>query len=157
MKDILKNVTGIFTGKEEQPNPDVLHNVTLLTQAKTEIDTGVFTRYFKKPFLVAGEVAGYILAVLLLIAGAVFCFQMNGLFELIKTTQEITELLTQKKWDIQTIELLKTFLYILSFSPALLSYLWARSFARARHKISAFMQVESVIDKVIFNLKGAKQ
>lgn len=67
---MIKTITDYFgINEKEAPNPDPQHNANLLLAARNKVETGIFTRFFKRPVITALEIICYLLAVILFIAG----------------------------------------------------------------------------------------
>jgi hypothetical protein len=155
MKQIIENVTSLFNGKKEIPNADPLHNAGLLEQARAKIETGVFTRYFKKSFFVTMEIAGYLIFALCVGLGISLCCKLHNLFEVLNNSVAIMEILEGKNYDKTSLNLIEWLIYFSAFLPAVISFFWARSYTKARRKINLIVEVERLIERVIFNLRGA--
>lgn len=155
--DILNNISGFFNGENNaKPNPDPAVNAFLLEEAKRKIDIGIFTKFFKKPFLIAFEIISYLIAILLLAAGIWFYGKIDTLLNWVQAKGEITKILDDQNWDSSVIWFLEFLLFVFSVSPAFICFLTGRLFKNARKRLNTFVQVESIIDRVIYNLKEGK-
>lgn len=154
MKEIIRDVTNLFQNNKELPNPDTTHNIALLQQAHAKIETGIFTRYFKKSFFIMMEVIGYTVLILCIGAGVFSCIKLSELFKIINQSVEIIGILENKNYDTTTLRLVEILVYLLSFVPALVTFFGVRSYTRARQRINLIREVESLIERVIYNLKG---
>jgi TRAP-type C4-dicarboxylate transport system permease small subunit len=155
MKQIFSKAAGLFESEPKTPNPDLGYNIRLLEETKTNIETGIFTRYFKKPVFVLMELVGYSLVLLLTILGGWFCYKLTSLFGILNDVTSIANQLNDNHWDTSNLYIVETCVYILSFLPAIIALLWTRGYTKARQKINVLMAVEENIERVIFNLKSA--
>lgn len=155
--DILNNISGFFNGENNaKPNPDPSVNAFMLEEAKRKIDIGIFTKFFKKPFLIAFEIISYLIAILMLFAGILFYSEIDSLLGIINTFQVMLEESNDPKPDLSMIWIVKLLSMILSTTPAFICFLTGRLFKNARKRLNTFIQVESIIDRVIFNLQEEK-
>lgn len=155
MSNIIANVTDYFMGKSNEPaNPDIKHNIYLLEEIKRKIDTGVFTRFFKKPTLALSEIVTYLLSLILLLIGLYFWNKIDNLLNVISTLADMHNIFSQAEWDTNFVSIIDILLLIISLLPGCICFLLGRSFTASRKKINTFIEIENAIDRVIFNLKN---
>jgi len=156
--DVINNITEFFTGNSSAPaNPDPAFNAMLLKEAKKKVEIGIFTRFFKKPVLILMEILSYGFALLLLFVGIYFYGQVDNLLSAIQTLGQGSEVISNLNWDSNNIRIIEALLLVLSISPALISFLIGRLFTKARKRINTMIEVENMIDRVIYNLSGEQQ
>jgi hypothetical protein len=154
MQDFIGNITEFFSGKSNAPaNPDVKHNIYLLNETKAKIETGVFTRFFKKPIILAGEISAYISTVVLALLGIFVWSKINTLLDVLLTAVEMHNFFGEAKWDSTLISVIDLLLFIVCAMPAFICFLLGRFLSKSRKRIKTFVQVENMIDRVIYNLQ----
>jgi len=150
MRNLVSDLASGF-GRQTTPNPDLNHNVKLLREAKGLIESGTFTHYFKKSFLVMMEVISYSITVLLFIAGVYLFLEIKPIFTIL-TSDALKDLLSKKDIDTESLNFLKTGIYILLFLPFIISIFWSRGYTKSRRRINLIRRVEAIISQVITNL-----
>ena len=75
----------------------------------------------------------------------------------IQTLGQGSEVISNLNWDSNNIRIIEALLLVLSISPALISFLIGRLFTKARKRINTMIEVENMIDRVIYNLSGEQQ
>lgn len=157
MQEIINNITGYFTGDSKEPaNPDLAHNIFLLEETKKKIETGIFTRFFKKPVIVTGELVAYILTIILIGVGIYFWSKVDALLGVVQSSIYVHNIFADAKWDGTIVSIIDILLLVVSIMPAFICFLLGRSLSKSRKQINTFRQVENMIDRVVYNLKEAK-
>jgi hypothetical protein len=156
--DVINNISNFFAGTSNLPaNPDPTFNAMLLQEAKRKVETGIFTRFFKKPVIIGFEIISYTASILFLIAGMWFFIKIDVALTFIQNGGQIIEYFADRKWNLNVIHFLEILLFVLSISPALISFLLGRLFTQSRKRITIFREVENMIDRVIYNLNSNKK
>lgn len=179
MKQILSDIGDLITGKSNTPpNPAVQHNIKLLQEARQKIESGIFTKYFKRPYIVLMETIFYSLTIVFFgLAVIYFLFGLTQTSPIIDSAHALnnnialfkegsnllnfeafTNVLTQLQAFMdqffQFILYLKLLLFVLMSLPSIFTFLLARSYTKSRRRLSKFIEVEAIIEKVIYNLGG---
>lgn len=147
--------SNFFNGKTQKPlQPELIENIRLLEGAKLMIETGVFVRFFKKPFIGLIELIVYSFSFALALGGYFLYDKIADLISAVCSMINFVDILTNANWDFGGLTLIKLVLFIFLMLPAFFSFLMARLFTRSRHRINLFVDVEKILDKVISNLKS---
>ncbi|GAB2809166.1 hypothetical protein [Ferruginibacter profundus] len=157
MQEIIDNIAAYFTGDSNEPaNPDIAHNIFLLEETKKKIETGVFTRFFKKPVIMTGELITYLLTIILIGVGIYFWSKVDSLIGVVQAYVTVHNLFADAKWDGTIVSIIDVLLLVVSIMPAFICFLLGRSLSKSRKQINTFRQVENMIDRVVYNLKSKK-
>lgn len=158
MQEFMKNISDYFSGNSKAAaNPDIAYNIELLDAAKRKIESGVFTKFFKRPTIILSEVLSYLAALLFIIVGAYFGGKIDLLLSLYQKCLSCDDVLQKNALTPDTIPFLHILLYIVCGLPTLIFFLLGRSLTQSRKRINAFMQVENMIGRISFNLKNEKK
>lgn len=94
MKQILSGIGDLLTGKSNTPpNPDPAHNVQLLQTAKQKVETGIFTKYFRRPYVVLMEIVFYCCTFLLLGIGIIVYIKIGEYLKIAEQAGEFADAL----------------------------------------------------------------
>lgn len=155
MASILNDVTNFIKGKSDTPpNPDVSHNIQILTEARNKIETGIFTRLLKRPTVIILETVSYIISLLLFITAIYFWGRIDNVFDTIDTINFFNRLFNDTNLVESDYDWISYTLLIILLFPSIVCFLLARLFTKSRKRTAVFIQVEELLENVIYNLKG---
>lgn len=153
MQQLLDDLKEIVTGKSKAPaNPDPLHNIILLEEAKKKIESGVFTRLLKRPTVYILEIVAYACSLLLFILAIYFWGRVDNIFDTLDTINFFNRLFTGAELIEADYNWVSYCLLFVMMLPSVISFLLARLFTKSRKRTAIFIQVENMIDRVIYNL-----
>lgn len=157
MQDFLNSVTEFFTGRSSAPpNPDPAFNVRLLKETKHKIETGLLTRYLQRPLVYILESLAYSFTIVLFGAGIFIWNQIDNLFDALDTINFVNKVLNGTDLIKEDYSWVSYCLLVLFLLPSLISFLLARLFSASRKKTTVFIEVENMIDRVVYNLEDKK-
>ncbi len=157
MQDFLNSVTEFFTGRSSAPpNPDRAFNVLLLKETKHKIETGLLTRYLQRPLVYILETLAYVITIALFFTAIFYWNKVDNLFDAIDTINFMNKVvnganLIEEDYDWVSYCILAVFLL-----PSFIGFLLARLFTASRKKTTVFIEVENMIDRVVYNLEDKK-
>ena len=155
MQNIIAGITDFFTGKSKAPaNPDLAHNIILLNETRKKIKTGIFTRFFKRPTIYILEIVTYVVTSILFIAGFLIWNKIDNYFDVYATSQFLIEALSKSDLGHTDIAWVSNIIRFILLLPSVICFLLARLFKKSRKRMNVFIQVENMIDRVVFNLKN---
>lgn len=155
MQNIIAGITDFFTGKSKAPaNPDLAHNIILLNETRKKIKTGIFTRFFKRPTIYILEIVTYVVTSILFIAGFLIWNKIDNYFDVYATSQFLIEALSKSDLGHTDISWVSNIILFILLLPSVICFLLARLFTKSRKRMNVFIQVENMIDRVVFNLKN---
>lgn len=155
MQEWLHTITEFFSGESSLPaNPDPAHNVLLLQETKKKIETGIFTKLLKRPLVYIFEAAAYSISIVLSLIAFYFWNKIDNIFDTIDTVNFFNRLFNGANLMQNDYSWISYCLLVVMLLPAVIGFLLARLFTKSRKRTAVFIQVENMIDRVIFNLKG---
>jgi hypothetical protein len=155
MQQILDELTEFFTGNSKAPaNPDPEHNVMLLQEARKKIETGIFTKLLKRPTVYILEILIYIVTILLFIIAFLVWGRIDNLFDSYDLLNLASENVANKQLPLAEYVWVSYVILAVMLLPSFICFLLGRLFTKSRKRTAIFIQVENMIDRVIYNLKG---
>lgn len=153
MKSLFFKAAQYVTGNDYGPkNPDLKFNIELLKEASLKIETGLFTRIFKRPLVLIIEIIIYIVTFLLAILAIYYWNKIDNLFSSVDTIQSLGLTLSansQKSTDYSGYSYL---ILLIMLTPSIFCFLFGRLFTKSRKRMAIFIEVESRIKTVVKNL-----
>lgn len=158
MQQILNDLTEFFTGKSKAPaNPDPAHNILLLQETRKKIETGIFTKLLKRPTVYILEILTYIISILLFIIAFLVWGKIDNLFDSYDLINFVSENAAQKKLPLAEYVWVSYIILAVMLLPAVICFLFGRLFTKSRKRTAIFIQVENMIDRVIYNLNAGSE
>lgn len=155
MQQLLNELTEFFTGTSKAPaNPDPEHNVMLLQEARKKIETGIFTKLLKRPTVYILEITSYAVSLLLSIVAIYIWGRVDTIFDIIDIINVLNQIFSNADLIESDYKLISYCLLFALLLPSIICFLLARLFTKSRKRTAIFIQVENMIDRVIYNLKG---
>lgn len=154
MNQTPNNTGNLFTVKSNTPpNPDAVHNINLLQSARLKFAIDIFTKHFRKSYVVLMETLFYSGTMLLLGIGFIVYFEISRFIDLAKQTNHLPDaIITDPNTDAY-VSVTQYLLLSLLLLPSLLSFLLAISYTKSRKRIGTLIEVEKIIETVVYNLK----
>lgn len=157
MKKLFNEVSGFITGQPPEPaNPDPAHNSSLLKNAKSLIESGILTRFFKRPAIYILEGAAYIATFILLLTGFYFWKKIDNLFDAAATIDFFSKLFSETDLHLDDAGFISYIILLIFMLPSLICFLLGRSLSASRKRINRLITVEDTLSLVIHNLSEAK-
>lgn len=158
MQQILNDLTEFFTGNSKAPaNPDPAHNILLLQEARKKIESGIFTKLLKRPTVYILEILTYIVSILLFIIAFLVWGSIDNFFDTYDILNLISENVTKKQLPLAEYVWVSYVILAVMLLPALICFLLGRLFTKSRKRTAIFIQVENMIDRVIYNLNAGSE
>lgn len=155
MSNILSEVTNFITGKSDAPpNPDPVHNIQILTEARNKIESGIFTKLLKRPTVIILEIVSYSISLVLFITAVYFWGRIDNVFDTIDTINFFNQLFNGTNLVESDYNWISYTLLMILLFPSIVCFLMARLFTKSRKRTTVFIEVEELLDKVVYNLKG---
>ncbi len=155
MASLLNDVTNFITGKSDVlPNPDPALNIQILEEARNKIETGIFTRFLKRPMVYILESVSYIVSIFLFIVAIYIWSRIDNIFDTIDTINFFNQLFSNQNLIASDYDWISYALLIIFLLPSIICFLLARLFTKSRKRTAIFIEVEELIDHALYNLKG---
>lgn len=157
MKRLFFKVTQYVTGNDYSPkNPDINYNIELLREASMKIETGVYTRIFRRPLVFVLEFGIYLVTVVLFTLTLFYWKKIDNLFSATETIQKLgLSLSSQSEISIKYSGYSYLILGIMLL-PTIFCFLLGRLFTKSRKRMAIFIDVENALNTVIKNLSYAQ-
>ncbi|MEJ8818765.1 hypothetical protein [Lacibacter sp. H407] len=155
MQQFFDEITDFFSGKSKAPaNPDPAHNVLLLQETRKKIETGILTRLLKRPTVYIFEIASYITSLILFVLAIYIWGRVDNIFDTIDTINFFNRLFNDGNLLVDDYNWISYCLLFVLLLPSVICFLLARLFTKSRKRTAIFIEVENMIDRIIYNLKG---
>lgn len=155
MQQFLDEITDFFSGKSKAPaNPDPAHNILLLQETRKKIETGILTKLLKRPTVYIFEIASYITSLILFVLAIYIWGRVDNIFDTIDTINFFNRLFNDGNLLADDYNWISYCLLFVLLLPSVICFLLARLFTKSRKHTAIFIEVENMIDRVIYNLKG---
>ncbi|HRF23653.1 MAG TPA: hypothetical protein PLR98_05805 [Chitinophagaceae bacterium] len=153
MRRIFYKVAQFVTGDDYAPaNPDINHNIEILKQAAGKIETGIYSRIFKRPLVIFLETGIYLLTIVLTVLTFYYWNKIDNLFMSAETIQKFGLILSSQETQANDYSGYSYLILAIMLLPALLCFLLGRLFTKSRKRMAIFIEVENNIKTVIKNL-----
>ena len=155
MPKFIDEITEFFTGKSAAPaNPDPAINVLLLNEAKKKIETGIFTRFFKRPTIYILEIGTYIITGILIGVAVYIWKKIDNIIDAQNTIDYLNSQFSNTEYHSNNYSWISYCILFVLLLPGIIGFLMGRLFTKSRKRIKVFIEVENMIDRVIYNLKN---
>lgn len=153
MEDIIDNIADFFSGKSKvTANPDPAHNINLLNETKKKIESGIFTRFLKRPTIYILEIVTYLITVILFISCFLIWNEIDNIFDTYATINLASQITVDKTLPLSDYLWVSYILLFILLLPSIICFLLGRLLTSSRKKMKVFIEVEKNIDRVIYNL-----
>lgn len=133
---------------------DDLTALQLLELAKKKIETGIFTRFFKRPGIVLFEIITYLITVFLFISALLIWQKIDNFFDAYDTIQFLKSYFSGTDGaDSDDFSWISYSLLFILLLPSIISFLTGRLITASRKRINMFIQVEDLIDDACAKIK----
>ena len=158
MADFLSDIKDFFSGRSSvPPNPDPRYNVRLLKVTRKKIESGIFTQLFKRPTVYIFEAITYLVTIILFLAALKIWSKIDSLFDTVEIINFVAKFTSNTDLELDHYSWVSYIFCGILMIPALISFLLSRLFTQSRKRMAVLMQVENMIDRVIYNLEGPKR
>jgi TRAP-type C4-dicarboxylate transport system permease small subunit len=155
MKNIINDVSNFISGQSNLPaNPDITHNIQELIETKTKIESGIFTRFFKRPTIHILEIVAYAITAILFVAAILIWGKIDNFFDAADTINFVSKMIGESDLQIADYSWISYIILFIFLLPSLICFLLGRLLTKSRKRMKVFIEVEGMIERVIFNLKG---
>lgn len=133
---------------------DDLTALQLLELAKKKIETGIFTRFFKRPGIILFEIITYLVTVFLFISALLIWHKIDNFFDAYDTIQFFRSYFSgTDAAESDDFSWISYCLLVVLLLPSIISFLSGRLITASRKRINVFIQVEDLIDDACAKLK----
>lgn len=152
MEGPFDQIANFFSGQGKiAPNPDASHNVQLLIEAKKKIETGIFTRVFKRPSIYFLEGTAYLFTGILFFAALLLWNKIENAFDGLDFINFAIKISSNNDLGLDDYSWISYWMLIMMLLPSVICFLLGRLLTKSRKRINVFIEVESMIDQVINN------
>lgn len=157
MADFLSDIKDFFSGRSSiPPNPDPTYNVRLLKVTRKKIESGIFTQLFKRPTVYILETITYLVTIFLFVAALKIWGKLDSLFDTAEIINFVSKFTSNTDLGIDEYSWISYVILGILMIPAFIAFLLSRLFTQSRKRTAILIQVENMIDRVIFNLEKPK-
>lgn len=153
MRKYFNRVTSYLVELANGPkNNSIAHNVAMLEDAKKKIETGIFSRYLKRPTIYIIETIAYSISISLLLVAIYAWMKIDNIFEAYNTLKFMGAAIVDKTVQLSDFSGISYFILFALMLPSIICFLLARLLTSTRKRINTFIEVENIISKTIYNL-----